>query len=111
MEAAAAEPLPAPLIARFAALVGQGAVISEPEQLRVYECDGLAAFRARPGLVVLPRSTEEVAAVVKLAREAGIPIVARGSGTGLSAGAMPIPGCIVLGLSRMKRIIEIDLDD
>jgi glycolate oxidase len=111
MEAAAAAPLAPALVARFAALVGQGAVISEPEQLRVYECDGLAAFRARPGLVVLPRSTEEVAAVVKLAREAGIPIVARGSGTGLSAGAMPIPGCIVLGLSRMKRIIQIDLDD
>jgi len=85
--------------------------VSEPEQLRTYECDGLTSFRARPGLVVLPGSTEEVSRVVKLAAAAGLSIVARGAGTGLSGGALPVPGCVVLGLSRMKRILEVDLEN
>jgi len=71
--------------------VGTAYCYSRPEQLRTYESDGLASFRATPGVVVLPASTEEVVACVKLAREAGLPIVARGSGTGLSGGALPIP--------------------
>jgi glycolate oxidase len=62
-------------------------------------------------VVVLPASTEEVAAVVRIAVEAGMPIVPRGAGTGLSGGALPVPGCMLLGLSRMKRILEVDLDD
>jgi glycolate oxidase len=111
MEARPAAPLPDALIGRFAAIVGADHCISKPEQLRTYECDALVAFRARPGLVVLPRSTDEVVRVVRLARETGLPIVPRGSGTGLSGGAMPVPGCVVLGLSRMKRIIEVDLDN
>ncbi len=111
MEAAAAPPLAPDLIARFAALVGPGNCISEPAELRTYECDALTSFRARPGLVVLPRSTDEVVEVVKLAHHAGLPIVPRGSGTGLSGGALPVPGCVLLGLSRMKRIIEIDLEN
>ena len=100
-----------PLVRRFAAVVGDEHCISKPEQLRTYECDALAGLRARPGLVVLPSSTEQVVQVVKLAGEAGLPLVPRGSGTGLSGGAMPVPGCVVLGLSRMKRILEIDLDN
>lgn len=103
--------LPRELIARFAAIVGADYCISSPEELLTYECDALTSFRARPGLVVLPRSTAEVVEVVKLARAVGLPIVPRGSGTGLSGGALPVPGCVLLGLSRMKRIIEIDFDD
>lgn len=103
--------VPRSLVDRIAAVVGESHCVTEPEQLRTYECDGLTSFRARPGLVVLPGSTEEVSRVVRLAREAGLPIVPRGAGTGLSGGALPIPGCIVVALSRMKRILEIDLED
>jgi glycolate dehydrogenase FAD-linked subunit len=105
-----AEALPHPLIARFAAVVGEGYCYSKPEQLRTYESDGLASFRVTPGVVVLPATTEEVVACVKLAREAGLPIVARGSGTGLSGGALPVPGCALIGLSRMRKILEVDYD-
>ncbi len=97
--------------ARMAAVVGQRNCIRDPAELRTYECDGLASFRVTPGLVVLPASTEEVAEVVRLAREAGLPIVPRGAGTGLSGGALPVPGCVVVGLSRMKRILEVDLEN
>ncbi len=111
MDLAPAPPLAPALLARFAALVGPDSCLSAPSDLLAYESDGLASFRARPGVVVLPRSTEEVAAVVKLAREAKLPIVPRGSGTGLSGGALPVPGCVLLGLSKMKRILELNLAD
>ena len=99
------------LAARVAKVVGPRHCISDPAGLRTYECDGLTSFRVSPGLVVLPGSTEEVAAVVRLAREANLPIVPRGSGTGLSGGALPVEGGIVIALSRMKRILEIDLEN
>jgi glycolate oxidase len=94
---------------RFVALVGERNAIVEPTQLRTYECDGLLGYRVRPEIVVLPGSTDEVAACVRLARELKMPIVPRGAGTGLSGGALPSEGCIVIGLSRMKSILEIDL--
>jgi glycolate oxidase len=94
---------------RFAALVGERNAIVEPTQLRTYECDGLLGYRVRPEIVVLPGSTDEVAACVRLARELGMPIVPRGAGTGLSGGALPSEGCIVIGLARMKAILAIDL--
>jgi glycolate oxidase len=93
----------------FAAIVGERNVIADPTALRTYECDGLLGYRVRPALVVLPGSTEEVAACVKLARELRMPIVPRGAGTGLSGGALPSEGSLVLGLSRMRRILEVDL--
>ncbi len=95
--------------AAFAAIVGERNTIVDPSRLRTYECDGLAGFRVRPAVVVLPASTEEVSAVVKLARRFGMPIVPRGAGTGLSGGSLPIEGCLVVGLSRMTQILEIDL--
>jgi glycolate oxidase len=104
-------PLSAELIARFAAIVGPENTLSEPEQLVTYECDALPHLKARPGLVVLPQSRDEVVAAVRLAYESGLPVVPRGSGTGLSGGAMPVEGCLLLGLSRMRRILEIDLDN
>src|SRR5256885_1462810 len=88
METATAVPVPQQSIARFAAIVGTDHCISEPDQLLTYECDALTSFHARPGLVVLPGSTAEVVEVVKLARELAMPIVPRGSGTGLSGGAL-----------------------
>src|SRR3989442_8833615 len=106
-----ASPLPDALVSRFAAVVGEGSGICKAEQLRPYESDGLASFRVTPGVVVLPASTEEVVGCVKIAREAGLPIVARGSGTGLSGGALPVPGCVLIGLSRMRKILEVDLEN
>ena len=94
---------------RFAAIVGEKNAIVEPAQLRTYEADGLAAFRVRPKIVVLPSSTEDVCAVVRLARALEMPIVPRGAGTGLSGGALPIEGGIVVGLARMNRILDVDL--
>jgi glycolate oxidase len=90
--------------------LGPGNVIVEPEQLRVYECDGLTGQRAVPELVVLPGSTEEVQLVVRACHEADVPFVARGAGTGLSGGATPIAGGVVVSLARMTRILEVDLE-
>ena len=99
------------VIAHMAAVVGKRHCITDPSDLRTYESDGLMSFRVAPGLVVLPGSTEEVAEIVRIARAANLPIVPRGSGTGLSGGALPVPGCVVIGLSRMKKILEVDLEN
>jgi glycolate oxidase len=88
--------------------LGTEAVIREPEQLRTYECDGLTGYRVVPALVALPRSTAEVQAVVRLCYEHGVPFVARGAGTGLSGGAVPVTDGIVISLARMNRILEVD---
>jgi len=101
----------ADVASRLAKVVGERHCISDPAELRTYECDGLTSFRVAPELVVLPGSTEEVAAVVRIAREAGLAIVPRGAGTGLSGGALPVDDCVVVGLSRMKRILEVDLEN
>jgi glycolate oxidase len=98
------------LVRRMGAIVGPGHVIADDAGLLVYECDGLTHGRTRPAMVVLPGSTDEVVEVVKLAREAGMPIVPRGAGTGLSGGARPTPGSLVVVLSRMKRILAVDLE-
>jgi glycolate dehydrogenase FAD-linked subunit len=90
--------------------LGPGKLIIEPEQLRVYECDGLTGQRAVPELVVLPESTEEVQTVVRLCQRESVPFVARGAGTGLSGGATPVAGGVVISLARMNRILEIDLE-
>jgi glycolate oxidase len=101
--------VPRDLAAKIAAAVGNRHCISDPTELRTYECDGLLSPRVRPGLVVLPGSTEEVAAVMRLAHEAKLPIVARGAGTGLSGGALPVAGGLVVSLSRMRKILDVDL--
>ena len=85
-------------------------LIAKAEGMRVYESDGLAAYRGMPAAVALPRTTEEVAGVLRVCRELGAPVVARGAGTGLSGGALPFPGCVLLTLSRMNRILEVDAD-
>jgi glycolate oxidase len=86
-----------------------GGLITTASQLQTYECDGLTNFRAMPGAVVLPRSAEQVQAVVRICAEHGIPFVARGSGTGLSGGALPAEGGIVISFARMNRILEVDI--
>ncbi|HET8722865.1 MAG TPA: FAD-linked oxidase C-terminal domain-containing protein [Anaeromyxobacteraceae bacterium] len=99
------------LAGRMAAVVGARNCYAAGPDLLTYECDGLTHGRTRPDLVVLPGSTAEVAEVVRLARAAGRPVVPRGSGTGLSGGARPVPGSVVVALSRMRRILEVNLED
>jgi glycolate oxidase len=106
-----ARPLPKTLLEELRAIVGDANCIHEASELRTYESDGLATFRATPGVVVLPGSTEEVSRVVKAAARHGLPIVPRGAGTGLSGGALPVPGCVLVGLSRMKKVLEVNLAD
>ncbi len=96
------------IVAELRAIVGEEGVIEKHEQLRTYESDGLTSFRVKPALVVLPSSTEEVQAVVRICHRERLPFVPRGSGTGLSGGALPIEGGVVIGLSRMNRILDID---
>ncbi|GIV97036.1 MAG: FAD-binding protein [Herpetosiphonaceae bacterium] len=97
------------IIEAFRAVVGDDGVIVEREQLRTYECDGLTNFRVMPAAVVLPSSGEQVQAIVRICHRAGIPFVARGSGTGLSGGALPVEGGVVIGLARLNRILEVDI--
>ena len=90
-------------------IAGDDAVIARPTELRVYECDGYTLEKSAPEVVVLPRSTEQVAAVVALLHREGIAFVPRGAGTGLSGGCLPVNAPVMIGTSRMTRIVEIDL--
>jgi len=92
-------------------LLGKGAVLSEPDELLVYESDGLTLFRALADFVVFPTSVEHVSAVVKLANREGLPFVARGAGTGLSGGCLPAEGGLVISLMRMNRVLEVDYEN
>ncbi len=92
-------------------IVGNDGIVVDPGELRVYEADGLTVFKAMPEIVVLPRSTEQVAGVVKVCHREKIPFVARGAGTGLSGGALPIEGGILIGMNRMNRILETDYEN
>jgi glycolate oxidase len=96
------------VINEFRAIVGDG-LITEPSQLHTYECDGLTNFRVMPEAVLLPTSTEEVQSIVQICSREKIPFVARGSGTGLSGGALPAAKGVVISLARMNRILEIDI--
>lgn len=91
--------------------VGSDGLIAETSQLRTYECDGLTALRMIPGAVVLPRTTDEVQAVVRACARHHIPFVARGAGTGLSGGALPAEGGIVVSSARMTKILDVDLEN
>jgi len=97
------------VLCELRSIVGGRGLFSAPEDLRTYECDGLTNFRVVPSAVVLPETTEQVQAVVRVCHRERIAFVARGSGTGLSGGALPIAGGIVIGLARMNRILEVDL--
>jgi glycolate oxidase len=88
--------------------VGPHGLISSPEELHTYECDGLTNFRVMPLAVVLPADTQQVQSIVRLCHRERIPFVARGSGTGLSGGALPVEDGIVISLARMNRILEVD---
>src|SRR5919204_264199 len=93
------------------AIVGPRGVLSERDELLVYESDGLTLFRALADFIVFPTSAEHVAAVVRLANREGIPFVARGAGTGLAGGCLPTEGGIVISMMRMNRVLEVDYDN
>ncbi len=99
------------LIETMKGILGPEGVISEREQLRSYECDGLMNYRVIPELVVLPETAEHVQQIVKLCYDEGIPFVARGSGTGLSGGALPVESGVLIVLSRMRKILEVDIEN
>ncbi|MFQ5837362.1 MAG: FAD-binding oxidoreductase [Thermoplasmata archaeon] len=96
------------LVEELANILGRERVIADYEELLVYDCDGLTLNKALPEVVVLPESTEEVQSIVRLANRLHVPFVARGAGTGLSGGALPLEGGILISLVKMNRILEVD---
>jgi glycolate oxidase len=99
------------IVTRLRAVLPADAVIDALQELRVYECDALAAYRCPPMAAVLPRTTEEVSAVLRVCWEEGVPVVPRGSGTSLAGGAMPTADCVILGVARMSAVIETDFEN
>ncbi len=101
------EPPPV-LVKALRRVLPPGALLTEPEELRPYECDGLSAYRRLPWIVVLPETVEQVARILKLCSEHDVPVVARGAGTGLSGGALPLADGVLLSLAKFNRILELD---
>ena len=101
-------PLTADTVDALAAIVGRDGVLTQAEDLIPYSFDGTAVLKQRPEAVVFPRSAAQVAECVRLAVSAGVPIVTRGSGTGLSGGSVPSPGSLVLCLAQMNAILDVD---
>ena len=99
------------IVARLRAALPGDAVIDAPEELRVYECDALTAYRCPPLAAVLPRTTEEVAAVLRICHDEGVPVVPRGAGTSLAGGSMPTADAVILGLARMNRVLAADYEN
>jgi len=98
-----------PLISDLRATLGRGNVLSAPSELAVYDCDAFTIQRQRPEAVVFPRSAGQVAEVAKLCQRHGAPMVARGAGTSLAGGCLPLGGGVVVMLTRMNRVLQIDL--
>ena len=101
-------PLPQAISDALTSIVGAGSVLTKPEDIIPYSFDGTAALRQVPAAVVLPQNTGEVSRCVKFAVAQSLPIVTRGSGTGLSGGSVPSSGSVVLCLARMNRILDVD---
>src|SRR4051795_12341151 len=99
------------LIDRLRAIVGPGGLLHSPSDLVVYECDGYTIEKNRPDVVVFPTSTEQIVAVVNACNERGVPFLPRGAGTSLAGGCLPVGGGVMIALTRMKRILEVNLRD
>jgi glycolate oxidase len=99
------------IITALSGIVPGESVISNEDELRVYECDGLSAYRQLPMAVVLPETTAQVSAILKYCYDEGIKVVPRGAGTSLSGGALPLADAITLGLGKFNRILEVDYDN
>ncbi|RLJ51588.1 glycolate oxidase [Litoreibacter meonggei] len=101
----------AKLVERLQSVLPFEAVIHDEVQTRAYECDALTAYKCPPLCAVLPASTEEVAAVLKICFEEGVPVVPRGSGTSLAGGALPTADCVILGVAKLNDVLETNYDD
>ncbi len=99
------------IVARLQAVLPDDAVIYDEHEVKAYECDGLSAYRCPPMIVVLPSTTEEVAAVLKICHAEGVPVVPRGSGTSLAGGALPTADSVVLGVSKLSKVLETNYED
>ncbi|MGC9419599.1 MAG: FAD-linked oxidase C-terminal domain-containing protein [Rhodovulum sp.] len=99
------------VVARLRSVLPGDAVIHDPAETRAYECDALTAYRCPPLAAVLPATTDEVAAVLRICHEEGVPVVPRGSGTSLAGGAMPTADSVILGVSRLTEVLEVDYDN
>ncbi|WP_281856625.1 FAD-linked oxidase C-terminal domain-containing protein [Litoreibacter halocynthiae] len=101
----------AKLVERLQAVLPLDAVIHDEFETRAYECDALTAYKCPPLCAVLPSSTEEVSAVLKICHEEGVPVVPRGSGTSLAGGALPTADCVILGVAKLNDVIETSYED
>ncbi|MBZ4690763.1 MAG: linked oxidase domain protein [Cereibacter sp.] len=99
------------IVERLLGVLPKDAVIYEEAETRAYECDALTAYRCPPLAAVLPRTTAEVSAVLRICHAEGVPVVPRGSGTSLAGGALPTADCVILGVARMNRVLETDYDN
>ncbi len=99
------------IVERLRSVLPRDAVISDISETRAYECDALTAYKCPPLCAVLPANTEEVAAVLKICHEMGVPVVPRGSGTSLAGGALPTADSVILGVAKMNAVIETNYDD
>ncbi|WP_428926989.1 FAD-linked oxidase C-terminal domain-containing protein [Marinibacterium sp. SX1] len=99
------------VVARLCEVLPAHAVISDPAETRAYECDALTAYKCPPMAAVLPGTTEEVAAVLRICHEEGVPVVPRGAGTSLAGGSLPTADSVVLGVSRMTDVLETNYPD
>ena len=101
----------AALLSRFAEIVGDDGLLYDPDELLVYECDGYVVEKNAPDVVLFPTSTEQITAIVRTCNEYGVPFVPRGAGTSLAGGCLPVGGGVMIALTRMRRIMEINLRD
>src|SRR5438477_1634537 len=99
------------LIDRLREIVGRDGLLTSPSELVVYECDGYTIEKNKPDVVVFPTTTEQVVQIVKACNEAGAPFLPRGAGTSLAGGCLPVGGGVMIALTRMKRILEVNLRD
>lgn len=100
-----------PVIRALEKAVGKDNVVRRKEELLVYECDGLTSYRQRPPVVILPRTTEQVSAAIKVCNEFNVPFVPRGAGTGLSGGALPVEDAVLIVTATMRQILNVDFDN
>jgi glycolate oxidase len=99
------------LVDRLRAIVGRDAILTAPSDLLVYECDGYTIEKNKPDVVVFPTSTDQVVQVVQVCKELGVPFLPRGAGTSLAGGCLPVGGGVMIALTRMKRILEVNTRD
>ncbi len=99
------------IVERLNAVLPKDAIIHDVAETRAYECDALTAYRCAPMVAVLPRTTKEVSAVLRICHEEGVPVVPRGSGTSLAGGALPTADCVILGVARMNDVIKTDYEN